>query len=127
MGYEQVRSRVIDILSELEDPGTGNPLVEWVCKREELYSGSHIDLYPDVLFELKDGYGVYWGIHTPLIGTAYEHNLASGGHKKDAIFLVSNANRELLRENITLMDIAPTILDVLGISGSFHFDGRSIF
>jgi predicted AlkP superfamily phosphohydrolase/phosphomutase len=127
MTYEQVRSLVTERLLALEHPETGERLVKWVCNREDLYSGPHIGLYPDVLFELEDGYGVFWGIHTPLIGTAYEHNLASGGHKKGAVFLVSNVNKEPLRKNMALMDVAPSILDVSGIVGDFHFDGSSIF
>jgi len=102
-------------------------LMDWICRREELYTGPYISHFPDVLFELKDGYGVYWGIHTPLLGTAYEHNLASGGHKKDAVFLISGTDRGTVRREMTLMDVAPTILDLLGVESDFGFDGRSIF
>ncbi|HEY76489.1 MAG TPA: hypothetical protein G4O00_09955 [Thermoflexia bacterium] len=126
MEYEEVRSRVIHLLSQLKEPETGRPLVEWACRREDLYSGSYLDLYPDVLFELREGYGVYWGIHTPLIGTAYEHNLAPGGHRKEAVFLLSNAGRPVSRYEMTLEDIAPTVLDLLGLEGDWHFDGCSI-
>lgn len=125
--YEDLRDRLIAELSELEEPETGQPLMEWISRREELYSGPHISHFPDIVFQLKDGYGVYWGIHTPLIGTAYEHNLASGGHKKDAVFLVSGADRDPIRHHMTLMDVAPTILDLLGIEGDFGLDGESVF
>ncbi len=126
MTYEQVRSQVMQKLLELEQPETGERLVKWVCKREDLYSGPHIGLYPDVLFELLDGYGVFWGIHTPLIGTAYEHNLASGGHKKKAVFLLHGVPREDsdVRE-MKLMDVAPTILALLGVKGDF-FEGSAV-
>jgi len=125
--YEELRSRLIDDLGGLQHPDTGSDLMEWVCRREDLYSGPHISQFPDLVFELSDGYGVYWGIHTPLVGTAYEHNLASGGHKKDAVFLVSGAERRPRKDQMTLMDVAPTILDLLGVEGDFGFDGASIF
>ena len=127
VGYEELRTRLIRELAGLSDPDTGAELMEWIARREELYSGPHVSHFPDIVFELKEGYGVYWGIHTPLIGTAYEHNLASGGHKKDAVFLISGSDREPARREMTLMDIAPTILDLLGVEGDFGFDGRSIF
>ncbi|NIM04519.1 MAG: hypothetical protein GTN65_02620, partial [Armatimonadetes bacterium] len=96
-------------------------------RREELYSGPCISQFPDIVFQLKDGYGVYWGIHTPLFGKAYEHNLASGGHKKEAVFLVSGTNRSPVRNEMTLMDVAPTILDLLDANGELELDGGSIF
>jgi predicted AlkP superfamily phosphohydrolase/phosphomutase len=128
MEYEEVRSQVLDLLAQVKEPETGESLVEWACRREDYYSGSHLDQYPDVLFELREGYGIYWGIHTPLIGTAYEHNLASGGHKKEAVFLIHDTlGREAVVDDMVLMDVAPTVLSLLGIDGSFGFDGESIF
>ncbi len=125
--YEDLRERLIEELSQIRNPEKDAPLMSWICKREDLYSGPHISQFPDVVFELENGYGVYWGIHTPLVGTAYEHNLASGGHKKDAVLLLSGADRKPLRNGMTLMDVAPTILDLLGTKNGFGFDGSSIF
>ncbi len=126
--YEEVRALIIEVLSELKEPHGGEKLVDWVCRREELYQGTRVaQAYPDIVFELKEGFGTGWGIHTPLIGTAHDHNLAPGGHKKKAVFLLSNLDRKPARYEMTLMDIAPTVLDILGIEGDFDFDGRSIF
>ena len=111
----------------MRSPDEDAPLMSWICRREDLYSGPHISQFPDIVFELQDGYGVYWGIHTPLVGTAYEHNLASGGHKKDAVFLVSGGGKEAATHEMSLMDVAPTILNLLGVEGDFGFDGQSIF
>jgi predicted AlkP superfamily phosphohydrolase/phosphomutase len=127
MPYEELRASIIQELSQLREPDTGEPLMEWISRREDLYSGPYVSQFPDIVFELKEGYGVYWGIHTPLIGTAYEHNLASGGHKKDAVFLVSGAGGEPVTQEMTLMDVAPTILDLLGLEGDAGLEGRSIF
>lgn len=124
--YDEVRDRLIQALSELRHPESGARLMEWIRRREEIYEGPFISQFPDIVFQLKDGYGVYWAIHTPLIGKAYEHNLASGGHKKDAVFLISGSDRAPSRAEMTLMDVAPTILDLLGLQGDFGFDGRSI-
>lgn len=125
--YEGMRDRLIRLLGEVREPQMAEPLVVWARRREEVYQGPYINKYPDVLFELKEGYGVYWGIHTPLIGTAYEHNLSSGGHRKDSVFLLSSlGGASLLRKDITLMDVAPTILELLGVRGEFGYEGTSI-
>jgi predicted AlkP superfamily phosphohydrolase/phosphomutase len=125
--YEEIRDLLIDELLKLTEPGTGKKLVDWACRREDLYQGSNLDFYPDVVFELIEGYGAFWGIHTPLIGTAYEHKLASGGHHKDAVFLIANCREKPQRENISIIDISPTIQDLLGIKVKEEIDGISIF
>ena len=85
-------------------------------------------MYPDIVFELKDDYGVGWDIYSDLYGKAYDHKVASGGHAKDAVFLIRNVNREVMKQDMNVVDVAPTILDLLGIDWrGFDFDGRSIF
>ena len=111
--YETLRSALIEELRELRHPDTGEALVEWVRKREDLYAGDHISTcYPDIVFELKEGYGTYWGIHSGLIGKSHEHNLSSGGHAKDAVFLISQSGKPVKQE-MQLMDVSSTILDLL--------------
>jgi len=124
--YEHIRSSIIDALLALE-LDTGERPVLWAMKREQVYEGPYLSKYPDILFELMPQYGVYWGIYCPLVGRAYEHNLAPGGHKKDAVFLMSNCERQLARSTMSLMDVAPTILDLLGVRVEQSFDGSSIF
>jgi predicted AlkP superfamily phosphohydrolase/phosphomutase len=125
--YEEIRTLLIGELLKLTEPGTGKKLVDWACRREDLYQGSNLDFYPDVVFELIEGYGAFWGIHTPLIGTAYEHKLASGGHHKDAVFLIANCKEKTKREDISVIDIGPTILNLLGIKMEEEIDGKSLF
>jgi predicted AlkP superfamily phosphohydrolase/phosphomutase len=126
--YEEVRSRIIQVFSGLKEPQSGETMLEWVCRREELYQGARVaQAYPDLVFELKEGYGTGWGIHTRLIGRARDHQLAPGGHKKNAVFLLNGPLEKPARPDITLMDIAPTVLDLLEVKGEFQFDGKSIF
>jgi len=127
--YEEVRSQLIKELSGIDDPNTGKNLMKWASRREELYSGEYITKYPDIVFKLESDYGAGWSIYGPLIAQCYTHNIHSGNHRIDgAVFLISNAKRgQPVTENITLMDIAPTVLHLLGIEGNFHFDGKALF
>jgi len=126
--YEKVREEIIKSLSELKTPD-GKALIKWVRRREELYPGKFTEeMYPDIVFELKDDYGVGWDIYSDLFGKAYDHKVASGGHAKDAVFLIRNIDREVMKQDMNVVDVAPTILDLLGIEWrEFDFDGRSIF
>jgi predicted AlkP superfamily phosphohydrolase/phosphomutase len=128
--YEQVRDSIIEALLEITDPRTGKRVMKWAVKREELYEGAYIERYPDILFELDDGYCAGMMTPAPMFGRSIMHNISPGYHKQHhAVFLVSNVQeRNISKKEATLMDVAPTILDLLGIDWRrYDFDGRSIF
>lgn len=128
MDYEEVRSSIIAELSQIREPGTGESLVNWICRREDLYSGEFITKYPDIVFDLREDYGAGWAIHDSLFSTAPAHNIVPGSHKAySPAFLMANlGNKKCTTKEMTLMDVAPTVLDLLGVKGDFSFDGRSI-
>jgi predicted AlkP superfamily phosphohydrolase/phosphomutase len=117
-----------ELLLELKTPQGRNAVVCFK-QRDELREGDHRDeIYPDLLFELQSDFGVGWELHSDLFGKAYDHNVASGGHFKDAIFLVAGTRKEIARGNISILDAAPSVLDLLGVDWRrFRFDGNSIF
>lgn len=121
--YERLRDDIIQLLMDFKDPSTGQKLVKWACRREQIYDGRFADKYPDVVFELKDGYGVYWSVYTDLIGRSYEHNLVSGGHTRKNAVLLSNVKLHGIRRK-SIMDISSLILSLLEIYAPFN-EGKS--
>jgi len=123
-----ITSELKERLLELKTPLGGNAVVCFK-QRDELREGDHRDeIYPDLLFELQSDFGVGWELHSDLFGKAYDHNVASGGHFKDAVFLVTGTGKEITRSDISILDTAPSVLDLLGLDWRrFRFDGRSIF
>lgn len=127
MDYEVLRTLILKEFSEFKDPNTGERIMKWICRREEVYSGEYISKYPDIVFDLKEGYGAGWAIYDSIMSISYSHNLVPGSHKAySPVFLITNLDRKCVRRDITLMDVAPTVLDIIGIKGEFGFDGRSI-
>lgn len=126
--YEALRSETIEHVSQIKTID-GNPAVIWVRRREELCQGTFTsDIYPDIVFMLKDDYGVGWDMGSGLFGAAHDHKIASGGHSRDAVFLSWNLNEELSKKEINLVDVAPTILDILEVDWKrYNFDGKSIY
>jgi len=112
---------LIKHLSEIKE-------IEWCRKREEVYDGPYIDKYPDILFKLKDKYGVGWDVNEGIYGKSRSHKLYSGNHMQDtAVFILSPTdNFNIKRKDMDLVDIAPTVLNILGIKGNFNFDGKSV-
>jgi predicted AlkP superfamily phosphohydrolase/phosphomutase len=107
---------------------TGDNVFKYVINREDLYHGPFLnELYPDIIFELDKNYGVGWEIENPLFGKSFDHNIASGGHRKEAVFLMANVTRNIRTNKVSLVDVAPTVLDILGIDPTrYDFDGNSI-
>lgn len=128
--YEQLCNSIINILSDVIDPNNDEHLFKWISLREDLYPGKYYSRYPDIIFELKDNYGVGWEVHNELLSDSKTHKIQPGGHKQDSpVFMISNLNqREIIKTDIELMDIFPSILDICGVNWKkFELDGASIF
>ena len=128
--YESVRDSIIKDFLEIRDPVARAPMFKWICRREDLYSGPYLDRYPDILFELREDYGAGNSIFVDLFGESLSHNIAPGCHKQHhaAFFISGIGNKKIIKKRMNLMDVAPTILDLLDIDWRrFDFDGRSIF
>lgn len=130
--YENIRNYLINEFLKINIP-TGEKLFKWVCKREELYDGKYIEKYPDIIFELKYDWGVGWEVNCSLFSKADTHSIVPGSHKGDSpVFIIGKLNRHKIyikTENAKLMDIAPTILELLGLNKNdieWGFDGRSL-
>jgi predicted AlkP superfamily phosphohydrolase/phosphomutase len=126
--YEILRSNIIKMLINLKEPNTSKKLVKWAVKREELYVGEYIEKYPDVLFRLKDDWGISWQMNDSLYGLSYSHKLHSGNHRQDtAVFLEYGYNNFYYSKEANLSDIAPTVLYLLGVDAKFSFSGKNLF
>jgi predicted AlkP superfamily phosphohydrolase/phosphomutase len=106
-----------------------NAIVNWAKRREQCYQGKHLERYPDILFELRGDFGVGRSLNTPLMVPDSTHRLISGTHSSHGVFLLENWPEELeVYEDFqypTVMDVAPTILHLLGIDHS-KLDGQAL-
>jgi predicted AlkP superfamily phosphohydrolase/phosphomutase len=124
--YEAAREEIITELKELSDPETGQHIIEEIYRKEELYSGPHAATAPDIVFLPKGleivAFGEYeFASHRIL---DYSRGLSSS-HRMDGIIMMQG---EGLKEGSTLfngniMDIAPTVLYLLGLSIAPDMDG----
>mgnify|MGYP001565694126 CR=1 FL=1 len=126
--YAELRDFIMKKIQGILIPQDNQPVFQWVCRREEVYNGPYLHKYPDILFRLKDDYGVGWDINQPLITPCQTHNIQPGSHKGEtAVLLLSHPEgAKFNRNEATLMDIAPTVLAILGIGDNFHCDGTSL-
>ncbi|RLI46589.1 hypothetical protein DRO69_02710 [Candidatus Bathyarchaeota archaeon] len=128
--YEKTRQSIVNMLKQIKNPFSSEKIVEWVMKREDLYKGPYLSKYPDIIFKLKDEWGVGWEVGDSLYGKSISHKLFPGNHRQESAVLIAyHPSREFLQlRQPTLTDVAPTILSLLGIDNyNLHtFDGENI-
>lgn len=141
--YEELRSELIRRLEEWRHPATGERIVEKAYRREEVYDGGSLDEAPDIV--------VKWATHEEYtyafrvssksqslhwmeeLDPRREDNMAffsgkSGSHRDNGIFLAEGpeviAGKAI--SGARIIDMAPTILHLLGVPTPADMDGRAL-
>jgi predicted AlkP superfamily phosphohydrolase/phosphomutase len=129
----RLESDIITRLEGLVDTDTGERVVHKVYRRDEIFTGSLIEKMPDLVVAFRPGYRASW---QTALGAApqavIEDNLKkwSGDHIVDPSFVpgVFFSNRKLPSDRqISLYDIAPTVLEAFGIASPKSYLGKPVF
>ncbi len=123
--YEEVRDSIIKKLKEIKDPANGKPLDIQLIKKEELYHGPYVDDAADIFVKIKEINCIMQKeiYHKGLFGLPKR---TSGTHRFEGVFILKGGG---IKTNFTvkgarIIDIAPTILTMLGIPVPEDMDGR---
>jgi predicted AlkP superfamily phosphohydrolase/phosphomutase len=88
--YEALRDRLIDLVgSAAERDGTA--VARWVKRREDVFTGRNVEKYPDVVFDLREEFGVDRTVFCGTFGTSTTHKKVSGGHSKYGTLMLYRA------------------------------------
>src|SRR5262249_27780688 len=125
--YERTITGIIEKLRGLRDPKDGKPLIGKIWRKEDLYTGDHIDEAPDIQFLPENMANKPLGtldltsnkFVTPVYGN-------SGDHRMHGIMMGRGPE---LRKGIEvdgarIIDYAPTILHSFGVDIPSDMDGR---
>jgi predicted AlkP superfamily phosphohydrolase/phosphomutase len=125
--YEELKERIQREALALRDPRTGEPLMERVYRREEIYSGPYIDRTPDLIVQPQGWQYMAFGhadfgsnkLVEPIIGL-------SGHHRPDGVLILAGDGVKpgTQVEGASILDLTPTILHALGIDVPEDLDGR---
>lgn len=125
--YEDVRKAVRSDLLSTRDPATGEAMFDRVYFREELYNGPYVGEAPDIIFLPKDmGYKALGTLDFTSNHFSFPVYGNSGDHRMEGIFLgIGEAFCEGKHlESLSILDIAPTVLHLLGLPVPHQMDGR---
>jgi predicted AlkP superfamily phosphohydrolase/phosphomutase len=130
--YEAVRKEIMAKIREFRDPDTGAPVIQGAYRREDIFKGPELEEAPDVQLSFYDGYRTSW---QTALGAVPESivvaNLKkwSGDHcasdKSDTQGILLS-NRRVDGSNHSLVDIAPTVIRLLGLPVPPEMDGKPI-
>jgi len=123
--YEELRDFLAARLRDLINPATGRAALADVSVSDEVHRGEYRDVLPDLTG--------YWSAEAPIdalyspgYGTVVgaHRDYRTGGHGPDGLLAVSGGRGQFVGAHIT--DVAPTVLDLLGVPVPSRLDGRSL-
>jgi predicted AlkP superfamily phosphohydrolase/phosphomutase len=121
--YQRFRTELANRLLAIRDPETGEPVVEHVWTREELFDGPNLALAPDLTLELADG-----GLVSILASSEPVRGrpVPTGTHRPNGIFVaVGDEYRKGVRlERLSILDVAPLVLHALRVPIPESLEGR---
>lgn len=124
--YEDMRSLIIEKLSALRDPETGERVVEQVSRKEDVYQGSKIDNVPDIIVIRNQSYDGGPGFDDMIEKIPESSlNFISGLHTLDGIFIGwgDGFEKGKVIEGARIIDLAPTILKIMDVPIPEDMDG----
>ncbi len=125
--YDRVLAEIIADLRSIKEPDTGLPFVGEIHRGSDVYHGEHMEQAPDLLFFARDwkyaGLGL---VEFPTNAWLADSPDRSGHHRMDGILFLSGPGiRSGYRiQGASIMDVAPTVLALLGAPIPDNMDGR---
>lgn len=126
--YENVRDEIIRKLKDLEDPETGEKIIQDVLKKEDIYKGPFMDNAPDICILTKET-SYYF---SPALddGPILEKpdNPAPAPHRMEGVFIINGEDIKPCGKitGLDITDIAPTVLYLMGKQIPESMDGKVI-
>jgi predicted AlkP superfamily phosphohydrolase/phosphomutase len=125
--YDELCDELVKELSALENPDTGKKAVSDVLRIDELYQGDNIWDLPDIIV-IWAGDAPIRSLYSPRIGTVSGENpeRRSGAHRPYGFLAASGKDIKHVKdfEGASIMDIAPTILYLMGQPIPSDMDGK---
>jgi predicted AlkP superfamily phosphohydrolase/phosphomutase len=125
--YEAVRDEIEHLAREFRDPRTGRKLIGQVLRREEVFSGPHLERAPDLILRPERPSDIFFGLadfgHRDTVSMVYRY---SGMHRDYGMLIMDGPG---IRQGspvtgAAIQDIAPTILHTMGQPVPADMDGR---
>jgi len=128
---QQLVDEITAKLSGLIDDDSGEVAIHEAIPCTKSYHGPYVDDAPDIIVGYNEGYRISWDSAVgKTSGQTFFDNVKawSGDHciHPDLVPGVLFSNRELNGDSAAIRDLAPTILELLGVPKPQYMDGASL-
>lgn len=120
---DNLKNEIIEKLSNVKDPLSGEIFLKGIYKKEEIFNGPHLNRIPDLILIPNAYFFLFQGTgEKELFHEA--SNLSTGNHVKEGIVALDGPNQDKIDlTNAKITDMLPTILDIFGIKKPDYVDG----
>ncbi|HQZ15554.1 MAG TPA: alkaline phosphatase family protein [Vicinamibacteria bacterium] len=130
--YDALQKEIGEALAKEVDPDDKAQIFRSVYKRDEIYKGEYLRNAPDLQVGFNDGYRVGWqdtmgGVQRTFVEN--NNRKWSGDHCATATEIsggVFFSSRKVANEAPHIMDLAPTVLELLGVPLPKDYDGKPL-
>jgi predicted AlkP superfamily phosphohydrolase/phosphomutase len=125
---EEIKQKLL----AFHDPDTNQPVLEDVYLGKEIFHGAHMDDAPDLQLDFQIGYRTSWqtslgaipaGIVVANMKKWSGDHCASDPKDTGGVFF---SNRQLETPQPSILDVAPTVLDLLSVKPTPAYDGKTL-
>lgn len=123
---ESLKRGLLNALKELRDPLSGEKVVSQYYISDNIFKGPYTDSMPYLFLEPSGDYSFIPGIDKNEIFSDIDYERDnSGGHALEGVITVWGGNvRKVENIRCNILDIAPTVLAILGIEAPAYMDGK---
>ncbi len=127
----RLKSELKDKLEALVDEQTQTKPVNKIYIKDNIPGGPYLGNCPDIIMGYSEGYRVSWDSVTGKVHSElFEDNIKawSGDHCIDPELVpgILFCNYQINRKDVSITDIAPTVLNIFGVPVPGHMDGESM-
>jgi predicted AlkP superfamily phosphohydrolase/phosphomutase len=129
--YADILASLTAELGRLVNPANSQPAAERVTKMDEVFRGPRRPDLPDAVISWNEAARILNELESPTAGRIAGppgHGVSpfyTGNHRAHAFVLARGAAANAgTRDRIHILDIAPTILSLLGVDPPRHYEGR---
>ena len=124
---DDIKEEIIQKLKNVRDPLSGDPFIQVIYKKEEIYNGGALNKIPDLIVIPNAAFYLFAGTNEKeLFHPA--HLLSCGNHVKEGIVAINGPHTSTIDlQSPKITDIVPTILEIFNLKKPSHLDGNSLF
>jgi predicted AlkP superfamily phosphohydrolase/phosphomutase len=128
---DALRADLLGRLSGLKDDANGAVAINQIYDTAAIYAGPYKGNAPDLIVGYAEGYRVSWDSVTGKVdATVFEDNIKAwgGDHCIDPKVVpgVLFTSIPLKEKDPSIMDVAPTVLELFGVKPPAHMDGHTL-